>query len=52
MNTELKLREGKERLVLTALFFLFFIHLVSCFWMMTAQYKPDFNWLTLKKYNL
>ena len=49
LNTELKLREGKERLVFTALIFIFFIHITACLWLMTAQYKPDHNWLTLKK---
>ena len=52
LNTELKLREGKERLMLTALVFLFFIHLSACFWLMTSQYKSEYNWLTLKKANL
>ena len=52
LNTELKLREGKERLVFTALIFIFFIHITACLWLVTAQYKPDHNWLTLKKEKL
>lgn len=52
LNTELKLKDGKERLVFTALIFILFIHITACLWLMTCQYKPDHNWLKLKKEKL
>ena len=36
MENALKLREGVERFVLFGLFFSIFLHLVTCFWLMTT----------------
>ena len=43
-----KINAGFERIGFFILFELFFLHIISCFWVLVHTYKEENNWLTIR----